>query len=132
MRLSRPVFFLTVLLGFFEPVYAGSFAYPQKNISSERKLDFYAAKSFVFKPWVISPSTTTVRDGLGPLYNASSCVDCHKGNARSSQTVIQQLNPVVKLYDGIEIYGKQLQIKSIPGSLAFLKPSSPSVAEDTS
>ena len=34
-------------------------------------------KSFFSVPWVLSPSSTTARDGLGPLHNANSCISCH-------------------------------------------------------
>ena len=38
---------------------------------------FMLGKSFFTIPWVEAPSATTARDGLGPLYNANSCVACH-------------------------------------------------------
>lgn len=34
--------------------------------------------SFFHVPWVPAPSSTTARDGLGPLFNANTCVSCHQ------------------------------------------------------
>ncbi len=35
-------------------------------------------------PWVAAPATLSDRDGLGPLFNASSCVACHNRNGRGA------------------------------------------------
>ncbi|CAI8283539.1 MAG: hypothetical protein OSA79_03135 [Candidatus Thioglobus sp.] len=43
---------------------------------------FILGKSFFKVPWVASPSVTTARDGLGPLFNANTCINCHKQNGR--------------------------------------------------
>ena len=37
-------------------------------------------KSFFRIPWVEAPSATTARDGLGPLFNANTCIHCHPHN----------------------------------------------------
>ena len=43
----------------------------------------YAAGGAVFrKLWVSAPSSTTASDGLGPLYNARSCAQCHPRGGR--------------------------------------------------
>ncbi len=34
-------------------------------------------RSFFTIPWVVAPSATTARDGLGPLFNANTCTSCH-------------------------------------------------------
>ncbi|NOL52224.1 di-heme oxidoredictase family protein [Pelistega suis] len=34
-------------------------------------------RSFFHVPWVAAPSSTTARDGLGPLFNANTCSSCH-------------------------------------------------------
>lgn len=38
-------------------------------------------RSFFTIPWVASPSATTARDGLGPLFNAHTCSSCHLENS---------------------------------------------------
>ncbi|MDQ7085666.1 MAG: di-heme oxidoredictase family protein [Sulfurovum sp.] len=40
--------------------------------------------SFYHIPWVASPASTTARDGLGPLYNANTCIACHPNNGVGS------------------------------------------------
>lgn len=59
----------------FEPT--PSFALPANNLEGEARADFYAGKALSEQPWVIAPSSTDARDGLGPLYNARSCLACH-------------------------------------------------------
>lgn len=41
---------------------------------------FAIGKSFFSIPWVEAPSATTARDGLGPLFNANTCRNCHPNN----------------------------------------------------
>ena len=52
------------------------------KLSDEQYDKFILGKSFFTKPWVLSPSSTTARDGLGPLFNANTCISCHPSNAR--------------------------------------------------
>ncbi|MDX2156188.1 MAG: di-heme oxidoredictase family protein [Hyphomicrobiaceae bacterium] len=43
----------------------------------------YAIGAAIFrKTWVSAPASTTSSDGLGPLFNARSCNDCHPGGRR--------------------------------------------------
>lgn len=42
---------------------------------------FILGKSFFSVPWVEAPSATTARDGLGPLFNANTCKNCHPNNS---------------------------------------------------
>lgn len=54
-----------------------------KKIASlnDKELDtFVLGKSFFRIPWVEAPSATTARDGLGPLFNANTCITCHPRN----------------------------------------------------
>ncbi|WP_345976016.1 di-heme oxidoredictase family protein [Sulfurimonas sp. HSL3-7] len=41
---------------------------------------FVLGKSFFRIPWVEAPSATTARDGLGPLFSANTCKNCHPAN----------------------------------------------------
>ena len=47
---------------------------------------FILGKSFFRIPWVEAPSATTARDGLGPLFNANTCMHCHPNNGAGSTT----------------------------------------------
>lgn len=52
------------------------------GLSNEDYDKFMLGRSFFTIPWVKAPSITTARDGLGPLFNANSCVSCHPNNGR--------------------------------------------------
>ena len=59
----------------------------QKQISglNDEELDnFVLGRSFFTIPWVEAPSATTARDGLGPLFNANTCINCHPKNSIGS------------------------------------------------
>src|SRR5690606_8496044 len=47
-------------------------------------LDAFVGRSFFEDPWVVAPASTTLRDGLGPLYNAHACVSCHRPAGRAA------------------------------------------------
>lgn len=54
------------------------------GLTDEEKDTFVLGRSFFNIPWVKAPSVTTARDGLGPLFNANSCISCHPNNARGN------------------------------------------------
>ena len=58
------------------------FSQPSKTIPFEQKLDFEVGKGLFRKLWVSAPSSTLASDGLGPLFNARSCMRCHIKNGR--------------------------------------------------
>lgn len=47
------------------------------GLTFEEEDSFVIGRSFFTIPWVIAPSSTTARDGLGPLFNANTCTGCH-------------------------------------------------------
>lgn len=57
-----------------------AFSHPVKGMSNEEEDRFILGKSFFRIPWVEAPSATTARDGLGPLFNANTCIHCHPNN----------------------------------------------------
>ena len=59
-----------------------SFSQHAANMTLEQRMDFNLGKAIFGKLWVSSPSSTTASDGLGPLYNARSCLRCHTNNGR--------------------------------------------------
>src|SRR3990167_5468436 len=111
-----------------------AFSLPSANLSPSRRVDFSVGNSFFRNPWVIAPSTTTTRDGLGPLFNTNACQGCHikdgRGhpptpdaanavsmlvrlsipNAPAYANVIEQLGVVPE-----PVYGGQFQDMAIPG-----------------
>lgn len=111
-----------------------SFSLPSANLPPSRRVDFSVGNSFFRSPWVIAPSTTTARDGLGPLFNTNACQGCHikdgRGhppapddanavsmlvrlsipNAPAYAKVIEQLGVVPE-----PVYGGQFQDMAVPG-----------------
>ncbi|MCV6587696.1 MAG: c-type cytochrome [Marinobacterium sp.] len=59
-----------------------AFTHPSANMPFEQQLDFKVGNGIFKKIWVSSPSSTTASDGLGPLYNARSCMRCHVRDGR--------------------------------------------------
>jgi CxxC motif-containing protein (DUF1111 family) len=59
-----------------------AFSHPLSGARSQLRRDFNVGNSFFNHVWVSSPSSTTARDGLGPLYNAVSCSSCHFKDGR--------------------------------------------------
>ncbi|MEB0045071.1 MULTISPECIES: di-heme oxidoredictase family protein [unclassified Pseudomonas] len=111
-----------------------AFSLPSANLSPTRRLDFSVGNSFFRNPWVIAPSTTTARDGLGPLFNTNACQNCHIKDGRghppapgadNSVSMLVRLSiPDTPAYAKVieqmgvvpePIYGGQLQDMSIPG-----------------
>ncbi|HEX8596070.1 MAG TPA: di-heme oxidoredictase family protein [Pseudomonas sp.] len=111
-----------------------AFSLPSANLSPVRRLDFSVGNSFFRSPWVIAPSATTARDGLGPLLNTNACQNCHIKDGRGHPPEDDDSNAVSMLVrlsipdnpahaDVIKTagivpeptYGGQLQDMSIPG-----------------
>jgi CxxC motif-containing protein (DUF1111 family) len=61
---------------------ADAFSQASANISFDRELDFKVGNGLFRKLWVAAPSSTLASDGLGPLYNARGCQNCHLKDGR--------------------------------------------------
>ncbi len=59
-----------------------AFNHSAANLSSEEETKFVVGNSFFRQNWVIAPSSTSGRDGLGPIYNALGCSGCHLRDGR--------------------------------------------------
>lgn len=59
-----------------------AFSHPMSGTRGDLRRDFNVGNSFFNTVWVASPSSTTARDGLGPIYNAVSCSSCHFKDGR--------------------------------------------------
>lgn len=59
-----------------------AFLHPSATLDADAALDFAVGQSLFEKLWVAAPSATTASDGLGPLYNARACSNCHPANGR--------------------------------------------------
>ncbi|WP_214509466.1 di-heme oxidoreductase family protein [Pseudomonas brassicacearum] len=111
-----------------------AFSLPSANLPPSRRVDFSVGNSFFRSPWVIAPSTTTARDGLGPLFNTNACQNCHIKDGRGhppapdASTAVSMLvrlsipdaPPYAKVIEQLgvvpePVYGGQLQDMSVPG-----------------
>ncbi|MEM6512931.1 MAG: di-heme oxidoredictase family protein [Pseudomonadota bacterium] len=82
---------------------------PASTLDSMSKLDFWSGFAFFRDPWITPPVTTTARDGLGPYFNAQSCIACHRGGGRGDAlfNTPETLATVVRLPPD-SVYGQQL------------------------
>ncbi len=76
-----------------------AFSLPAANLSISRRDRFSIGNSFFKNPWVIAPSSTRARDGLGPLYNTNTCQSCHikDGRGRPPENNEPLLSALVRL-----------------------------------
>jgi CxxC motif-containing protein (DUF1111 family) len=115
---------------------ADAFSFPSANIPFDREMDFKLGNGLFRKTWVASPASTLASDGLGPLYNARACQDCHLKDGRGN--VPKDDKAAVSLFLRISIpggtppediqdylatlpdptYGQQLQNFAAPGQRA--------------
>ncbi|QLB13398.1 CxxC motif-containing protein (DUF1111 family) [Bisgaardia hudsonensis] len=58
---------------------------PISGLTDTEQDTFMLGRSFFSIPWVASPSATTARDGLGPLFNANACIACHSEKHHKSK-----------------------------------------------
>jgi CxxC motif-containing protein (DUF1111 family) len=112
-----------------------AFSQPAANLPLLSKVDFSVGNSFFRNPWVIAPSSTTARDGLGPIFNTNGCQNCHIRDGRGHAPIDADDNAVSMLIRlsakpitaeeidhqklngpiGDPAYGGQLQDFAVPG-----------------
>ncbi len=114
-----------------------SFSHSSANLSFEQEGDFKLGNALFRKVWVSSPSSTLASDGLGPLFNARGCQNCHLKDGRGRPPEGSEENAVsmflrlsVPPQDAAQqtlldsrgvlvfpepTYGEQLQVFAVPG-----------------
>ncbi|MEM7608802.1 MAG: di-heme oxidoredictase family protein [Myxococcota bacterium] len=98
-----------------------AFTFPANNLDRDNERRFFSGNAFFNQAWVASPSTTTARDGVGPLFHARSCSVCHfrdgRGEAPEDGELITEGIVKLGLPGGAPdpIYGDQLQPFAIDG-----------------
>jgi CxxC motif-containing protein (DUF1111 family) len=103
-----------------------AYSFSARNLSAEERGDFSVGDNLFGDNWVIAPSSTSARDGLGPVYNALSCGSCHFHDGRGRPPTDDEgemLSMLVRLsVPGVDphggplgepTYGGQLQPRSI-------------------
>ncbi|MEM7564773.1 MAG: di-heme oxidoredictase family protein [Pseudomonadota bacterium] len=87
------------------------------GLNDDEQDQFILGRSFFTIPWVEAPAATTARDGLGPLFNANSCVACHRNNGGGD--AVKSPGPVsrsvVMRLSSDPVYGNQIAINGIHG-----------------
>lgn len=121
------------------PVNPDAFSHASANLAFSEEENFKLGNALFRKLWVSSPSSTQASDGLGPLFNARACQNCHlkdgrgrppEGNADATSMFLRLARPartdeerqavaelkVVNFPD--DSYGGQLQDMAVPGIAA--------------
>lgn len=95
---------------------------PTLETNDAGAMEYVIGQSIFERIWVSAPSSTEAADGLGPLFNARSCVACHPGGARPLVLLNEQgfhpgLLTRLGLADGAAdpVYGSQLQTDGVAG-----------------
>ena len=60
-----------------------AFELSARNLPQDLRRTFVVGDSFFTQNWVVAPSSTEARDGLGPTLNATSCSSCHSHDGRA-------------------------------------------------
>ncbi|TXH69212.1 MAG: thiol oxidoreductase [Thiothrix sp.] len=71
---------------------SNAFSLPANNLSILRRDNFFIGNAFFKQPWVIAPSSTSARDGLGPLFNSNSCQGCHVKDGKGHPPLTREDN----------------------------------------
>lgn len=100
-----------------------AFSLPMKGLTKKEITDFMVGNSLFRSNWVMSPSSVTKLQGLGPTFIARSCSSCHQNDGRSKpnengDTGVGLLFRISVTKDGKNfyhdpIYGDQIQTNAI-------------------
>lgn len=71
-----------------------AFSQPAANLDVERRGTFFIGNAFFNSAWIVAPATANARDGLGPLFNARSCDQCHANDGRGAPPMEPGERPV--------------------------------------
>src|SRR5690606_45285 len=61
-----------------------AFSRPAANLDIARRVEFFIGNAFFNSVWIVAPATANARYGLGPLFNARSCDQCHNNDGRGA------------------------------------------------
>ncbi len=110
-----------------------TYATPLKpsHLSYEEGLQWQVGKAIFEKLWVAAPASTRSSDGLGPLYNARSCHQCHERSANDTSDVTrpEEYSDTSRLFGAAlvlklgrhtlaasdPVYGQQIQAHAVGG-----------------
>jgi CxxC motif-containing protein (DUF1111 family) len=108
-----------------------SFVQVGRNVDRKEELLFWTGFSLFRDPWVIAPSSTKDRDGLGPLFNTRSCISCHSSGGKGPSPVqgVSKPSALVIRFGSAEngvfsdpVYGDQLQPRAVAITHSSIQP----------
>ena len=71
-----------------------AFSQPAANLDVQRRGEFFIGNAFFNSAWIVAPATAGARDGLGPLFNARSCDQCHNNDGRGAPPLKPKERPI--------------------------------------
>jgi len=75
-----------------------AFSQPAANLDVQRRGEFFIGNAFFNSAWIVAPATAGARDGLGPLFNARSCDQCHNNDGRGAPPLKPDERPVALVF----------------------------------
>ena len=107
-----------------------AFGHPDSGLGPVQRMEFVLGRALFKRLWAVAPGSARAADGLGPLYNARSCMQCHVRNGRGrpeGRLEDHERTPgggtlILRLArpDGSPdpVYGRQLQVQAVVGHAA--------------
>lgn len=104
-----------------------SYSQAAVNLSIGQRNKFALGNAFFTAPWQPESSAESSRTGLGPLFNAAACQDCHIRDGRGhppTESLSESSVLRVALANGEPdpVYGHQIQTRALPGLLPEAVP----------
>lgn len=100
---------------------AAAFARPVGNLPAGERARFGRGVALFYRRWVAAPAQPPALAGLGPLYNALSCQQCHLNDGRGRPPTVDPAGPVgpisaiARFAPPAAPYGRQLQDHALQG-----------------
>ncbi|MFZ4723706.1 MAG: di-heme oxidoredictase family protein [Phycisphaerales bacterium] len=101
-----------------------AFGLPMPGLAATDRRAFSVGNALFRDNWVVAPASAEGRDGLGPVFNASSCSACHPEDGRGKPAMtrddlgagmVVMVSPRDADGQAHPVYGRQLQDQAIPG-----------------
>jgi len=118
---------------------SAAFAKPAGTLPDALKARFLAGADLFYTRWTPGPAPPPALIGLGPLYNALSCEQCHRNDGRGrppgvapEEKAREITGAVARFADPTSPYGAQLQDRAVSGAAPegrFLKLGAGWIAE---
>ncbi len=102
---------------------SAAFARPVANLPDTERARFNDGARLFYTRWIAGPAPAPALTGIGPLYNALSCEQCHRNDGRGRPPGVRHegdesgdgFGAVARLIPPDPIYGSQVQDRAIGG-----------------